>query len=120
MTSDVKSELNFLPTDVNLSSNLCSTFGKSEIEYSAIHLIEHLVAIDSKNWRFTFSGLFWHYQSIQADVNTMLFGLMGSWVDDGPWLIQEDPGYIVHWGTDLQVTHHFLKRISKHVRVKIH
>lgn len=28
-------ELNFKPSDVDLSNDLCSTFGKSEIEYAA-------------------------------------------------------------------------------------
>lgn len=35
-------DLNFKPSDVDLSDGLCSTFGKSELETSAVHLIEYL------------------------------------------------------------------------------
>jgi hypothetical protein len=46
----------------------------------------------------------------------MLFGLLGTWFDDGPMRVQDDMFYIVNWGNGLQVTQEFLKRVSKYVK----
>jgi hypothetical protein len=112
--------LSFSPKDVDLSNQLCSTFGKAEIEDAAMHLIEYLVernraAETPNNWFFSFSGLLDYYVTKKLNVNEMLFGLFGSWLDDGPFVVREDGFYIVNWGNSLQVAQEFLKRIAKHV-----
>jgi hypothetical protein len=107
--------IDFKPSDVDLSNWLCSTFGKSEIEYAAVHLIEYLRDNGDK-WVFKFSGLFCHYYNHQLNTDEMLFGLFGPWFDDGPLCFQEDGFWIGNWGNGLQVTEAFLKRIAKHVR----
>ena len=102
------------PSDVDLSNDLCSTFGKCEIEIAAIHLIEYL-RDNGDVWNFTFTGLWTHYYNHQLNTDEMLFGLLGPWFDDGPMRFQEDGFWIVNWGNGLSVTEEFLKRIEKHV-----
>jgi hypothetical protein len=105
----------FKPSDVDLSNKLLSTFGKSEVEYAAMHLIKYLRK-NGDTWNFTFSGLYVYYYNHKLNSDEMLFGLLGSWFDDGPMCFQEDGFYISNWGNGLQVTERFLKRIEKHVR----
>ena len=107
--------INFKPSDVDLSNGLCSTFGKSEIEYAAVHLIEYLVE-SGDEWHFKFDGLYRYYYAHKLNVDEMLFGLLGPWFDDGPMRFQEDGFLIGNWGNGLQVTESFLKRIAKHVK----
>lgn len=102
------------PKDVNLSTNLIGTFGKHEVEISAVHLVRYLQGIEYKNWHFTVTGLVEYYQNNKLNPDEMLFGLLGSWIDDGPWESLGDPGYIIHWGSSLQVTSSFLNRLEKH------
>jgi hypothetical protein len=104
-----------VPADINLSTNLCSTFGKSEREFAATYLIRYLQEINAEKWNFTFAGLLEFYQRKKLNTNEILFGLFGSWFDDGPLCFQDDPGFIVNWGNGLQVTQDFLKRLQKHV-----
>jgi hypothetical protein len=109
-------ELCFDPSEVNLSNGLCSTFGKSETEKSAEHLIRYLQANGDK-WHFKLAGLFVYYIDHKLNTDELLFGLYGPWFDDGGLMtFQEDPFYIVNWGSGLQVTEGFLERIKKHVR----
>lgn len=144
-------DLNFGPAEVDLTNHLQSTFGKFEIEDAAVKLIEYLTTIPPSNplknpWFFTLSGLISYYKVNDWDTNEALFGLMGSWFDDGGMMgVVPDPGYILHWGSGLgrpsgsvavwvktqpsltsrvragcpgvlSMTNEFLKRISKYVR----
>jgi hypothetical protein len=108
--------MKFSPKDVDLSTGLCSTFGKCEVETAACHLIEYLTSIDADNWSFTFGGLYIYYYNNKLNTNEMLFGLLGCWFDDGPMRVQDDRFLIVNWDNGLQVTQEFLKAISKHVK----
>jgi hypothetical protein len=108
--------MKFSPSDVDLSTGLMSTFGKAELETSAEHLIRYLQSIDAENWSFTFAGLYEYYVKNKLNTNEMLFGLLGTWFDDGPMRVQDDMFYIVNWGNGLQVTQEFLKRVSKYVK----
>jgi len=111
----VKEAKTLVPTDINLSNYLCSTFGKSETEQAAVHLIEYLQEINAENWHFKFSGLLDFYKRKGLNQDEALFGLFGSWFDDGGAMgFKDDPGYIVNWGNGLQVTQDFLKRIQRH------
>jgi hypothetical protein len=108
--------LNIVPADINLASGLQSTFGKCETEQSAVHLIEYLQEINAERWNFGFAGLIDFYKRKGLNTDEILFGLYGSWFDDGGAMgFKDDPGYIVNWGNGLQVTQDFLKRVSKHV-----
>ena len=109
--------LNFGPNDVDLSNGLCSTFGKGEVESAAEHLIEYLQEKGENKWWFTFGGLYLYYYNNNLNSDEMLFGLLGPWFDDGGMMhFREDGFYIVNWGSGLQVTEEFLKRIKRHVR----
>jgi hypothetical protein len=80
-------------------------------------LIEYLQETGNEHWSFKFAGLFDFYRRKGLNTDEMLFGLMGQWFDDGGQMcFREDSGYIVNWGSGLQVTQDFLKRVSKHVR----
>jgi hypothetical protein len=114
---DMTDNLNFKPSDVDLSNDLCSTFGKCEVETAAAHLIEYLRE-NGDTWHFKFSGLYVYYYNHQLNSDEMLFGLLGPWFDDGGLMsFRKDGFYIVNWGSGLQVTENFLKRIAKHVHI---
>lgn len=106
----------FRPSDVNLENGLMSTFGKCEIETAATHLIEYLRDECEDHWKsFHLFGLLVYYHNRGLNTDEALFGLMGPWLDDGPFRFQDAGFYIVNWGNGLQVTQDFLNRISKHV-----
>jgi hypothetical protein len=105
-----------VPADINLEYELSSTFGKREVEDAAVHLVRYLQEINAEKWNFKFAGLLDYYKRNDLNADEMLFGLFGSWFDDGGMMgFKEDPGYIVNWGNGLQVTQDFLKRLQSHV-----
>ena len=111
----VKEGNSLTPADINLSNYLCNTFGKAETEQSAVHLIEYLQEIHSEKWHFKLSGLLDFYKRKGLKQDEALYGLFGSWFDDGGTMcVRQDPGYIINWGYGLQVTQDFLERIQKH------
>ena len=70
------------PSDINLTSGLCSTFGKAEVEKSAVGIIRFF---KSKGQWISFSllELLDFYKKDSLDQNEIFFGLLCPWEDDG-------------------------------------
>jgi len=101
------------PSDIDLRDSLQNTFGKSEVEVAACHLLRHLVEDEKDNWTFSLEGLVDYYRRHNLKTDEMLYGLLGGWIDDGMWVLRDDPQYIIHWGARMQITQDFVRRIMK-------
>jgi hypothetical protein len=99
---------------LNESGAVRGEFGKYEVEQSAGRLVQFF-QYHRKGWKcFTFTELRGFYQQNNWDWNEMLFGLMGSWYDDGgAGCIIEGVICVVHWKDTLWVTKEFVDRVAR-------
>jgi len=108
------------PRDLDVAhlTYLPSTFGKCEVEVAAWELIRFFQKRCDGKWTpFTFQQLHAFYVTEGWNPDKMLFGLMGSWFDDGgACQVWESAGYVVHTGHNLVVNGEFVKRVEKFKR----
>ena len=89
-------------------------FGKAEVEDAACKLVQFLQYKSMRTWvSFTFSELAQFYERNDWNPDTMLFGLMGLWYDDGGiGSIKSAHPNIIHYGDALRVTEAFVNRCA--------
>lgn len=105
----------FAPCDIDLSSHLRNTFGKCEIEDATCKLIQFLVET-GRGWNEIHIGdLVDFYRQKGWNTDEIMFGLFGSWIDDGCWRTWKSMMF-TNWGNGIVPEQAFFERIKEHVR----